>query len=69
MANPGFAIQWSVMKAEAAGDLGYTRGTYELTLQDAAGQPTVDKGKYVTVWKKQADGAWQVAADIFNSGQ
>jgi quercetin dioxygenase-like cupin family protein len=28
---------------------------------------TTDKGKYVTVWKKQPSGEWKVAEDIFNS--
>jgi len=26
-----------------------------------------DKGKYVTVYRKQPDGKWKVVADIFNS--
>jgi hypothetical protein len=26
-----------------------------------------EKGKYVTVWKKQANGQWKVAEDIFNA--
>ena len=71
MANPGFAVSWTATHAEAArsGDLGYTCGTYELTLHDAKGKPATDLGKYATVWKKQADGSWQVAADIFNTGQ
>jgi uncharacterized protein (TIGR02246 family) len=69
MANPGFAMSWEVTKTEAArsGDLGYTIGTYELTVNDPKGKPVTDRGKYVTVWKKQADGTWKVAADIFNS--
>jgi uncharacterized protein (TIGR02246 family) len=69
MASPGFAISWQVTKAEAArsSDLGYTIGTYELTLNDPKGKPVSDRGKYLTVWKKQADGTWKVAADISNS--
>jgi len=70
-ANPGFAVSWTVTQVEVArsGDLGYTRGTYELTLNDAKGKPMTEKGKYVTAWKKQADGTWKVVADIFNAGQ
>jgi quercetin dioxygenase-like cupin family protein len=26
-----------------------------------------EKGKYVTAWKKQADGSWKVTEDIFNA--
>ena len=24
-------------------------------------------GKYVTIWKKQQDGSWKIALDIWNS--
>ena len=30
-------------------------------------KPVTDKGKYVTVYKKQADGSWKAVADILNS--
>jgi len=69
MANPGFSISWQVTTVEVstAGDLGYTVGTYELTMPDAQGNPGTDRGKYVEVWKKQSGGKWKVVADIFNS--
>jgi len=69
MANPGFAVTWQPTTAEVSrgGDLGYTMGTYELKLTGPKGKPVTDHGKYVTLWKKQADGGWKVAADIFNS--
>ena len=68
MPLPGFSLRWSVVKADVggAGDLGYTQGTYELTLDDPAGNSVTEKGKYVTVWKKQAGGQWMVVVDIFN---
>jgi ketosteroid isomerase-like protein/quercetin dioxygenase-like cupin family protein len=63
-ATHGFAVQWTPTKAEvgAAGDVGYTVGTY-----DASMNGTREKGKYVTVWKKQPDGTWKVVEDIFNA--
>ncbi len=69
VANPGFAVSWqpTTVEVSTAGDLGYTVGTYELTLHDVQGNPVTDRGKYVTVWKKQPDGKWKVVADIFNS--
>jgi ketosteroid isomerase-like protein len=68
-AMPGFAVKWQATKVEAArsGDLGYSVGTYELSMNDPNGMPMEDRGKYVTVWKKQADGSWKVAVDTFNS--
>ncbi len=68
-AMPGFAVKWQPTKVEAArsGDFGYSLGTYELSMNDPKGRPMADRGKYLTVWKKQADGSWKVAVDMFNS--
>lgn len=64
---PGFKLEWQATSAEAAeaGDMGFTIGTYELTVEEN-GTPMVTVGKYVTIWKKQPDGAWKVAVDCFN---
>ena len=66
---PGFGGGWKVAKVEVArsGDLAYVTGTYELSETDAKGKPMTDKGKYLEVWKKQADGTWKCAIDMFNS--
>jgi ketosteroid isomerase-like protein len=69
MALPGFAVTWEATSAEvaASGDIGYTLGkfTFHMTMPD--GTPMDDRGNYATVWRKQADGAWKVVVDIFNS--
>lgn len=66
-AMPGFSIQWSATKAAvgSGGDLGYTSGTYTMSVNDPTGKPMTENGKYVTVWKK-VDGQWKVVEDIFN---
>ena len=46
-----------------SGDMGYTWGHYEGHSKDASGDPVTVKGRYITVWKKQADGQWKVALD------
>jgi ketosteroid isomerase-like protein/quercetin dioxygenase-like cupin family protein len=63
---PGFSLSWVPNKGEvsASGDLGYTTGTYEMGMGGV-----IEKGKYVTAWKKQADGAWKVTEDIFNADE
>lgn len=68
-ATPGFSISWSPAAAEvgSGGDLGFTIGTYEITMDDPEGTPVRIVGKYMTVWKKQADGRWMVTADMFNA--
>ena len=67
--SPGYAIMWTPAFAEVAegGDLAYTFGTYETSALDAAGNRTDTHGRYVTVWKKQADGNWKAVLDMGNS--
>ena len=66
--RPGFSISWKIDKVEASGgDLAYSLGAYEESMDDAKGNVLTDRGKYVTIWKKQADGTWKAAVDAFNS--
>lgn len=62
-------LAWTPVGADmsASGDLGYTYGTYEFRSTDKNGHPTVEFGKYTTVWKKQKDGRWKVVLDMGNS--
>ena len=61
-------LTWSAVGADIAssGDLGYTWGNYEFSSKDKDGNQHVERGKYTTVWKKQADGSWKVALDMGN---
>ena len=63
------SISWKTKEVEVAqsGDLAFSSGTYEVTLNDPTGTPVNDRGKYVEVWKKQADGSWKCVMDIWNS--
>ena len=67
MQDPNFALSFQVEKAEAAGNLAYTQGPYSKTSTARDGKPFNDKGKYLTVWKKQADGSWKAIEHILNS--
>ncbi len=68
-ALPNLNIRWHADKASVAhsGELGYTSGKYQMSFSDPSGKTISDNGKYVTVWKKQADGTWKVQLDIFNT--
>ena len=57
-------LVWEPVFAEvsAAGDLGYTTGPWELRPNDP--QRPTGYGHFVSIWQKQADGAWRVAVDI-----
>lgn len=69
LGSPGFTVNWKTGKVEVstAGDLAYQLGTYEITVTGPKSKPLTDRGKYVAVWKKQADGQWKVVLDIWNS--
>jgi uncharacterized protein (TIGR02246 family) len=68
---PDVSLSWenSETQVSSGGDLAYNIGKYDMSFKDPKGKPVVDKGKFVVVWKKQADGNWKVVADIFNSDQ
>ena len=59
----GPTLTWAPDEARmsGAGDLGYTIGTYLLR---SPGEPGSAGGRYVTIWRRQADGAWRVVVDI-----
>lgn len=46
-----------------SGDLAMDRGTVQAAVTDKKGKTTTQTSEYVLVWKKQADGAWRIAAD------
>lgn len=66
-AEPSFNISWKTTHAEVSGSLGFTSGPYEATFKGADGEIIVEKGKYLCVWKKQADGSWKAIHDMWNT--
>ena len=67
--SPDTTLTWQATKVEVArsSDLAYVVGTYQLMTNDPKGSVAADRGKFVEVWKKQADGNWKAVTDIFNS--
>ena len=68
-ARSGSIISWQPTRVQVAksGGMAWVSGTYELTMNDANGKPSNDRGKYLEVWEKQPDGNWKCAADMWNS--
>jgi len=69
-ADPNFALSFESTKAVASkgGDMVYSQGTYTMTMTNPkTKKPVTDKGKFLTVYAKQADGSWKAVADTFNS--
>lgn len=61
-------FQATIVAVDGRGDLAYIRGTYSMNLNiPGAPAPIADRGKYISIWQKQADGSWLAVHDIFNS--
>jgi ketosteroid isomerase-like protein len=69
-AIPGFHISWAPDSAVVSptGDFGYTYGTNRITAPDSTGTLHTAVGRYITVWRKEADGRWRCSVDISNEG-
>ena len=70
-ADPNFSLTLESTRAMASkgGDMVYSQGTYTATMTDPKNKKKTitDKGKYLTVYTKQADGSWKAIADTYNS--
>jgi uncharacterized protein (TIGR02246 family) len=70
LADPNFSLtfQSTRMEASKGGDMVYSQGTYTMTMTNSkTKKPMTDKGKYLTVYRKQTDGSWKAVADTYNS--
>ncbi|MGB6471411.1 MAG: DUF4440 domain-containing protein [Candidatus Acidiferrales bacterium] len=67
--GPGLSFVATDVDVAHAGDMAYAYGTYNFGTADKKGKVSDQKGKFVTIWKKQTDGSWKVAVDIDNSDQ
>jgi uncharacterized protein (TIGR02246 family) len=68
--DPNFNLQFEATRVDVAksGDLAYTQGAYTMTATDpATKKAATEKGKYLTVFKKQADGSWKAVEDTISS--
>jgi uncharacterized protein (TIGR02246 family) len=71
LADPNFSLTLESTRAMASkgGDMVYSQGTYTMTTTDPKNKKKTitDKGKYLTIYTKQADGSWKAVADTYNS--
>lgn len=65
---PAVSFATTFVEVARSGDIAYEYGTVDFTTTDKKGKTSVEKAKYVTVWKKQPNGTWKAAVDIDNSG-
>jgi uncharacterized protein (TIGR02246 family) len=69
-ADTAFTVQYQITGVDVAqsGDLGYTQGTVtSATTDPKSGKVVTDRGKWLTVRRKQADGSWKIVRDAWSS--
>jgi len=66
---PGFSIMWEPEEVHvaASGDVGYTTGWNRMTFSNEHGEQVVQRNRYITVWRKEADGRWRCEYDMWNA--
>jgi uncharacterized protein (TIGR02246 family) len=60
-------LEFKLIDVHEAGDTCISVGQYELEFEPPGAGPQKDSGKFVEVWKRQSDGSWLIADDIYNS--
>jgi ketosteroid isomerase-like protein len=70
MQIPGFRITWtsSDVAFSPDGNLAYLFSRNAVTMNAPDGTPTTTEGRAVTVWRREPDGEWRCAVDIWNAG-
>jgi len=61
--DPGPKVTVTTTRVWLDGDTAYETGKYKYETAEK-GKPSVDQGRYVTIWKRQKDGSWKLAMDM-----
>ena len=56
----------TTQEVDVAGDLAIERGSFTQTEQTGNAAPITREGRYLAVWKRQADGSWKCSRFLFN---
>ena len=59
----GNTVRVKIGEVQESGDWAYEVGTFRASAPDDS---VLNAGKYIVIWKRQADGEWWIHRDIFN---
>ena len=68
LATPGFHITWTSSEARLSpdGQLAFVLSRNAVTMPGPDGRLVTTRGRGVTVWRREPDGQWRCAVDIWN---
>lgn len=61
------AVDFQTLELTADGKSAYEIGSYDMTITIAPMGEMKDNGKYMALWRQQADGSWKVHAETWNT--
>ena len=69
MQIPGFRITWTSTDVSFSpdGNLAYLFSQNAVTMNTPEGTPSTTAGRAVTIWRRESDGEWRCAVDIWNA--
>jgi ketosteroid isomerase-like protein len=69
MQIPGFRITWTSTEVTFSpdGNLAYLFSRNAVTMNTPAGTPDTTAGRAITIWRRESDGEWRCAVDIWNA--
>ena len=67
--NTDITLSWAPINVSISenGDMAYMTEDSNVAFKDSTGNVITKTGKGVIIWKKQSDGVWKVALEIWNS--
>jgi ketosteroid isomerase-like protein len=67
---PNFKISWKSSEVHFSPDLklAYMFGENTVAMNGPNGTPITAKGRAITIWRRESDGQWRCAVDIWNEG-
>ena len=67
---PGFKISWKSSEVHFSPDLklAYMFGENTVVMNGPNGTPIRMNGRAITIWRREPDGQWRCAVDIWNQG-
>lgn len=61
------ALESAIDEIAGCRDLAFVRSHFSLNVESEGLPPTREAGKWMQIWRRQEDGQWRVAVEIWNS--